>query len=167
MQTLTESLLLSLQSLRHSNGTPLITIYGPRDMRERGGIIAFNVLDIDGALVPYELVERELSDGGVSVRGGCFCNPGAAEAAFHFDRDVTARCLTTLADSFTVERLAECLGPAVAVGALRASIGVPTNRRDLARAIAALVLFRDCRPAGQGCDSVCAATIDRRGTECK
>jgi len=145
VHALTETLLLSLQSLRHSNGAPLITIYGPRDMRDRGGIIAFNVLDVDGASVPYEWVEQELSDHDVFVRGGCFCNPGAAEAAFHFDRDATARCLATLAHTFTVERLAECLGPAVAVGALRASIGVPTNRRDLARAISALVEFRDYR----------------------
>jgi selenocysteine lyase/cysteine desulfurase len=145
VQTLTESLLLSLQSLRHSNGTPLITLYGPRDMRDRGGTIAFNVLDVDGATVPYEFVEQQLSDGDVFVRGGCFCNPGAAEAAFHFDREAMAQCLTTLAHSFTVERLAECLGPAVPVGAIRASIGVPTNPRDLARAISALARFRDCR----------------------
>jgi selenocysteine lyase/cysteine desulfurase len=145
VHTLTETLLLSLQSLRHSNGAPLIAIYGPRDMRDRGGIVAFNVLDVDGATVLYEFVEEQLSDGDVFVRGGCFCNPGAAETAFHFDRDATARCLTTLAHTFTVERLGECLGPAVPVGALRASIGVPTNRRDLARAISALVQFRDCR----------------------
>ena len=145
VHALTESLLLSLQALRHSNGSPLVTIYGPRDMRDRGGIIAFNVLDVDGAPVPYECVERELSGHDVFVRGGCFCNPGAAEAAFHFDPDATAVCLASLAYSFTVERLAECLGPTVPVGALRASIGVPTNRRDLARALSALVQFRDCR----------------------
>jgi len=145
VHALTESLLLSLQSLRHSNGSPLITMYGPRDMRDRGGIIAFNVLDVDGATVPYEWVEQQLSDHDVFVRGGCFCNPGAAEAAFHFDRDSAARCLATLAHTFTVERLAECLGPTVPVGALRASIGVPTNRRDLARALSALVQYRDCR----------------------
>jgi len=144
VHTLAEGLLLSLQSLRHSNGSPLIAIYGPRDMRDRGGIIAFNVLDVDGATVPYESVERELSGHDVFVRGGCFCNPGAAEAAFHFDRDATARCLASLTHTFTVERLAECLGPAVPVGALRASIGLPTNRRDLARAVSALVQFRDC-----------------------
>jgi selenocysteine lyase/cysteine desulfurase len=145
VHTLTESLLLSLQSLRHSNGAPLIAIYGPRDMRDRGGIVAFNVLDVDGATVRYAWVEQELSDRDVFVRGGCFCNPGAAEAAFHFDRDATAGCFASLAHTFTVERLAECLGPAVPVGALRASIGVPTTRRDLARAISALVQFRDCR----------------------
>jgi selenocysteine lyase/cysteine desulfurase len=145
VQSLTESLLLSLQSLRHSNGAPLITVYGPRNVRDRGSTLAFNVLDVDGRTVPYEFVEKRLSDGAVFVRGGCFCNPGAAEAAFHFDRDAVARCLATLVGTFTVERLADCLGPVVPVGALRASIGVPTNQRDLARALSALAQFRDCQ----------------------
>jgi len=74
----------------------------------------------------------------IFVRGGCFCNPGAAEAAFQFDAEAEASCLSSLEGRFTVSRFAECLGPNVAVGALRASIGVPTTETDLTRAIGAL-----------------------------
>ena len=152
VRELTASLLGALLELRHPNGSPMVTIYGPRDACRRGGTIAFNLLDPSGRVRPYEPVEVDLSDRGIFVRGGCFCNPGAAEAAFHFDAGVEARCLSGLEGRFTVARFADCLGPDVAVGALRASIGVATTLADLARAVAALsdiarVRAIDCVPA--------------------
>lgn len=138
VRALTASLLGALQTLRHANGAPVVTIYGPRDGCHRGGTIAFNLVDAAGVVQPYEPIERALSDRGVFVRGGCFCNPGAAEAAFHFDRASEARCLAALEGRFSVSGFAECLGPGVAVGALRASIGFPTTEGDLARLIEAL-----------------------------
>lgn len=33
-------------------------------------------------MVPYARVEAQAREARVSVRGGCFCNPGAAEHAF-------------------------------------------------------------------------------------
>jgi selenocysteine lyase/cysteine desulfurase len=139
---LTGSLLRALETLRYDNGAPLVTIYGPRDTCHRGGTIAFNVLDAAGVVQPYAPIETALSDRGVLVRGGCFCNPGAAETAFHFDRAIEARCLTALAGRFAVSTFAECLGPGIAVGALRASIGPPTTEGDLARLTATLEALR-------------------------
>lgn len=139
VRALTADLLCALQKLRHASGGPLVAIYGPRDASQRGGTIAFNVLDPAGVPLPYEPIETALSDRGVFVRGGCFCNPGAAEAAFGFDRDAEARCLAALEGRFTVSRFADCLGPGVAVGALRASIGLPTTDGDLVRLVEALI----------------------------
>jgi selenocysteine lyase/cysteine desulfurase len=55
-------------------------LYGPREWCERGAIVAFNVLDARGGVVPFAKVEQAAREARVSIRGGCFCNPGAAEA---------------------------------------------------------------------------------------
>ena len=128
-----------LRGLRHSNGAPLTTVYGPTSMQDRGPTIAFNVLDRSGRVVPFANVETSAREAGVSVRGGCFCNPGASESAFGFRADETARCLDQISDTgFSIERLAECLGPDIPVGAVRASLGLPSNTTDVDRLLAAI-----------------------------
>ncbi|HTM27292.1 MAG TPA: aminotransferase class V-fold PLP-dependent enzyme [Vicinamibacterales bacterium] len=99
-------------SLRRGNGWPLVKIYGATG--EPAGTVTFNVLDADGRCVPFGEVEARASAEGVHVRGGCFCNPGAAETAFRSDG---------------------------AIGAVRASIGLANNRRDIARAVDVIASF--------------------------
>jgi len=138
---LTRDFLDDLRDLRHGNGTPLVCIYGPRDMTARGGAVAFNVCDRDGMAIPYSIVETQARRENVSLRGGCFCNPGASEAAFGLDTARISACLETLGDDFTPERFAECGG--TAVGALRASIGLANNADDIHRAIDVVASFRE------------------------
>jgi selenocysteine lyase/cysteine desulfurase len=76
------------------------------------------------------------------VRGGCFCNPGAAEAAFGFDKSVMARALDRLGGDFSIPRLQQCMGPDIAVGAVRASLGAANNRRDVERCVDVIESFR-------------------------
>ncbi|WP_331274857.1 hypothetical protein [Streptomyces clavuligerus] len=45
---LTTRLLSGLERLCHSDGRPLIRLYGPRTAHRRGGTVAFNVLDARG-----------------------------------------------------------------------------------------------------------------------
>jgi selenocysteine lyase/cysteine desulfurase len=138
---LTESLLTRIQALSHSNGAPLVEVYGPKDMAARGCTIAFNVLDPLGHSLPFDLVEQRAHDQGLAVRGGCFCNPGAAERAFGFaDYDVE-KSLDALGDGFTIKAFQRSLGPQSTVGAVRISLGLPTNQRDLDRAIALVDSF--------------------------
>jgi len=129
-------LLAELATLRHANGRARTTVYGPTDRRARGGTVAFNVLDRFGRVIPYQRVEETALEHGVSIRGGCFCNPGAAEQAFKFPAAETLSCMNRARhEGFTVEKFAECLGGDVAVGAVRASLGVATNEADIARLI--------------------------------
>jgi selenocysteine lyase/cysteine desulfurase len=93
------------------------TVYGPT---------TFNV---DG--VPYWEVEECARRENISLRGGCFCNPGASELAFGLQR--LERCLDALGHGFTVPRFAECAGRAV--GAVRASFGIANNEADVARVV--------------------------------
>jgi selenocysteine lyase/cysteine desulfurase len=134
---LTAYLLDRLRRLKHSNGRPLVKVYGPTNMKDRGPTIAFNVFDRSGQAIPFAGVEARARDEGVSLRGGCFCNPGASESAFGFRADHLARCLDQVSDTgFSIERLAECLGPGVPVGAVRASLGLPSTFGDVDRALA-------------------------------
>lgn len=143
VRALTAHLLEGLASLTHPGGGPLVRIYGPTSMIDRGGTVAFNVLDRAGRPVPFEQVERRGRDVGVAMRGGCFCNPGASERAFGGDPDQTRACLDVLDDRFTPEGLRACLGPEATVGAIRASVGLPTNTRDVDRAIDVVAGFRE------------------------
>jgi selenocysteine lyase/cysteine desulfurase len=138
---LTADFLDDLRDLRHGNGTPLVCVYGPRDMTARGGAVAFNVCDRNGMVIPYSIVESEARRANVSLRGGCFCNPGASEAAFSLDAARVAGCFETLGAGFTPERFAECSG--AAVGAVRASIGLSNNADDIRRAIDVVASFRE------------------------
>jgi molybdenum cofactor sulfurtransferase len=70
-----------LAALRHANGRPLVQLYGPLDTIDRGGAIAFNLQGADGALIDHREVERAANGERISLRTGCFCNPGAGEAA--------------------------------------------------------------------------------------
>ena len=80
---------------------------------------------------------------GVPVRGGCFCNPGAAEAAFGFERRRASRCMDSLGPDFTVERFAACVGEGSAVGAVRASVGLANNSADVERCVAVAESFSE------------------------
>jgi selenocysteine lyase/cysteine desulfurase len=81
--------------------------------------------------VPYWDVEERAQLENISLRGGCFCNPGASELAFGLDR--IGECLDTLGHDFTVQRFAACTGRTV--GAVRVSFGIANNEKDVARVV--------------------------------
>jgi selenocysteine lyase/cysteine desulfurase len=139
VSALTATLLEQLGSLRHRNGEPLVKIYGPANTIDRGGTVAFNACDSEGAPMPYALVETRARQAGVSLRGGCFCNPGASESAFGLEPERTGDCLENLGATFTPERFAACTG--TAAGAVRASLGLANNGDDIHRAVDVVASF--------------------------
>jgi selenocysteine lyase/cysteine desulfurase len=145
LQSLTARFIERARRFKRSDGAPLIRIYGPASIEGRGATVAFNLLDTDGSTTPYQRVEARAGEAGVAIRGGCFCNPGAAERAFDFRRFDLARSLDELRHGFTPERLRTCLGGQATVGALRVSIGLPTIEADLDRAFDVLESFAESR----------------------
>ncbi|MFI5541746.1 aminotransferase class V-fold PLP-dependent enzyme [Nocardia sp. NPDC051900] len=143
---LTGWLLDRLLSLVHDNGAPVVRIYGPRDMVNRGATIALNILDYSGAVVDERLVARESSAVGLSLRTGCFCNPGAGEAAFNIGRSALLGLLGKppgTIDSYVAE-----LGLPTG-GALRVSFGIASNFQDAQR----FVEFVDTTYRNRRCDT--------------
>jgi selenocysteine lyase/cysteine desulfurase len=128
-----------LTRLRHRDGAPLIRVHGPDAPGARGGALSFSVLDALGAALPYARIEAAARDAGISVRGGCFCNPGAAEAAFDIAPARLARCLRELGDGFTTQRYSACAG--AEVGAIRASVGLANDDADIARLVELVARF--------------------------
>jgi len=143
--SLTALLLERLSALRHPSGGPLVRIYGPATLAGRGGTVAFNVLDREGRAVPYWIVEERSREAGIALRGGCFCNPGAAQAALELDGEASAHCFSRLGDDFTPERFAACLDQPV--GAIRISLGMANDRQDVERALGLVASFAERRAA--------------------
>jgi len=143
---LTNRLLTGLEAQRHASGRPLAAIHGPRDTDARGATVAVSILDCNGRAVPYWLVEQLAREAGLAVRGGCFCNPGCAEAAFDFPSGRTHDCLERLGTSFTIPAFASCLGDRT-VGAIRVSMGLGSIAADVDRFLDLVAEFADRRAA--------------------
>jgi selenocysteine lyase/cysteine desulfurase len=138
---LTGWLISRLAGLRHGNGEPMARIYGPADTRERGGIVAFNLLDPDGSVVDERAVAGAAAAAGMSIRTGCFCNPGAVAGAFGLTAADWRRALR--GGARTLDQYFEMLGMPGG-GALRASLGAASNVRDVERFLEFLrTTFRD------------------------
>ena len=129
--SLTARLLGVLATPRYENGSPQVRIYGPGAGPDRGGTVAFNVLDAHGQALPFDTVVAAANVHRVALRGGCFCNPGCAEAALGLDSRVLLSCLEAEpAGAMNFRRVSACQGGA-AVGAVRASVGIPTDDADV------------------------------------
>lgn len=138
--TLGTLLLDGLASLRHADGSPAATIYGPRSSERRGATIAFNFLHPDGRVVDERYVDRVAARHNVSLRTGCFCNPGAGEVAFTISRE------TLLGGEFgtgmTLDDYMDIIG-LPSGGAVRASLGIASNAEDVGRFLAFATEFVD------------------------
>jgi molybdenum cofactor sulfurtransferase len=55
---LTDWLITQLLALRHANGRPMMRLYGPATMEQRGGTVTLNFYDPGGHLVDYRRIEE-------------------------------------------------------------------------------------------------------------
>jgi selenocysteine lyase/cysteine desulfurase len=140
VQALGSWLLEALQRLRHSDGSPATRIYGPTTWDRRGGTIAFNFLHPGGRVVDERFVDRLAAAHNISVRTGCFCNPGAGEAAFGLSKERMIG--VELSDGMSVDDYIERLGMPTG-GAVRVSLGLASNFADVHRFMSFAMKFRD------------------------
>ncbi|KAF4122972.1 molybdenum cofactor sulfurtransferase [Geosmithia morbida] len=117
-----------LRALRHSDGSPMAVVYGPVDTVDRGGTVAFNLVDAAGRVVDQRIVGPESAAVNISIRTGCFCNPGAGETALGIGRDAILRLSETRGLSF--DSIVKTLDQPF-IGALRVSFGVASNAADV------------------------------------
>ena len=124
------ALIDALDTLRHTNGGPAATLYGPRSRHQRGATIAFNFLHPDGSVIDERYVDRVAGRHSVSLRTGCFCNPGAGEVAFTISRETLVG--GEFGDSMTLDDYIQTIG-LPSGGAIRASLGLASIFADLHR----------------------------------
>jgi selenocysteine lyase/cysteine desulfurase len=138
---LTGWLIDRLARLRHSNGEPMAHIYGPTNTRDRGGTVALNLLDHNGRVIDERAIAEATAAAGISVRTGCFCNPGASEGASQLSRRTWRRAARARIQ--TMDQYVEFLG-LPSGGAVRASLGLVSNIDDVERFLAFLeTTYRD------------------------
>jgi selenocysteine lyase/cysteine desulfurase len=144
---LTGWLLDRLAALRHGNGEPMARIYGPAGTRDRGGTVAFNLLDPGGRIIDERAVAQATAAAGISIRTGCHCNPGASEAASQLTRQDWRKAARARVQ--TMDQYLDLLGLPSA-GALRASVGLASNVDDVERFLAFVEMTYRDRVVGTG-----------------
>jgi selenocysteine lyase/cysteine desulfurase len=153
---LTGWLLTALLELRHGNGRPVVHVYGPTTCEQRGGTVTMNFHDPAGTLIDFRRIEELAGAQGISLRTGCFCNPGAGEVAGGLTEDDMRAGLAEGGD-LTLPRFLQVMQQrgGKTLGAIRVSLGLASNIADVDRFLQFAAGFRD-RPMA----SIGALTAD-------
>ncbi|HEX6270956.1 MAG TPA: aminotransferase class V-fold PLP-dependent enzyme [Anaerolineales bacterium] len=125
-------LLDNLTSMKHSNGRQLVRVYGPTTMQGRGGAVTVNFYDQEGNALDHRFIEERANEANISLRTGCFCNPGAGEVALGISRVELDVCFTSPGheDRLSVDDFRLCID-GKSSGAVRISVGMVTNFKDV------------------------------------
>jgi selenocysteine lyase/cysteine desulfurase len=132
---LAERLLERMAQVHHSNGAPLFRIFGPKGMDRRGATVAFHLLDPNGQVFRVERIEQLAGEQRISVRTGCFCNPGDGEVAHNISRDEMAKCFDDHTIPVTLQQCQRLIEDATGKvpNTIRVSLGIATNSADIER----------------------------------
>jgi len=142
VQILTAWLLEGLLAMRHRNGQPLVRIYGPQSTDDRGATIAFNLCDPDGGVLEQDEIENRATAQNISLRTGCFCNPGAGEQAFGLSRQQIVSCLHDTDACMSYNDFRRCVD-SDSTGAVRISLGLVSTFEDVEIFLAFTKTFLD------------------------
>jgi molybdenum cofactor sulfurtransferase len=129
---LTGWLLGALMSIRHGNGAPLVHIYGPTDTADRGGTIALNLYNAAGHFIDHRVVEQCANERNISLRTGCFCNPGGGEVALGLSATELSACFVNTRDRLALDEFRRCIDDK-STGAVRVSLGLVSSFADAHR----------------------------------
>lgn len=135
VMSLTGWLLRELTALAHPTGVPLVRIYGPTNAEMRGGTVALNFYDRDGHFIDHRLVEQRANAVRISLRTGCFCNPGGGELALGISADELTSCFVRHNDRLTLDEFRRCIDDK-STGAVRISVGLASTFSDVYACVA-------------------------------
>jgi selenocysteine lyase/cysteine desulfurase len=132
VRSLTGWLLDNLTSMKHGNGVPLVRVYGPTNLEGRGGAVTVNFYDENNQPLDHRFIEQKANESSISLRTGCFCNPGAGEVALEISRVELDVCFTQPGheERLTVDDFRTCID-GKSSGAVRISVGMVTNFNDI------------------------------------
>jgi selenocysteine lyase/cysteine desulfurase len=132
VRCLTGWLLDHLTLMRHSTGERLVRVYGPTNIEGRGGAVTVNFYNKDGQIIDHRDIEAAANQANISLRTGCFCNPGAGEIALGISRVELDVCFTQPGheERLSIDDFRLCID-GKASGAVRISAGLVTNFNDV------------------------------------
>jgi molybdenum cofactor sulfurtransferase len=106
--------------------------------------VTLNFYDPEGHLLDYRRLEELASERRISLRTGCFCNPGAGETAeWITTEDIDAAIATGM--DMNLPRFLQFITHrgGKSAGAIRISLGVASNFADVERFLQFAESFRD------------------------
>ena len=121
-------LFTGLTKLRHDNGKEIVKIFGPKDRNKTGSNLILNIFDEEGHLIPFEFFEEMANEQNISIRSGCFCNPGIDEINNCLTNDELSNYFLSR-DKGNYEDMIAFLKKMR--GATRVSVGMATTKNDL------------------------------------
>ncbi|MBT3313338.1 MAG: aminotransferase class V-fold PLP-dependent enzyme [Anaerolineae bacterium] len=129
---LTGWLIQNLARMKHSTGEPLARIYGDLQNEMRGGTIAANFYNKDGLAFDHRYIEEQANKLNISLRTGCFCNPGAGEIALELEETELLACFSKPRNKqrLSFDDFAICFDGQES-GAVRISVGIASNFSDV------------------------------------
>jgi selenocysteine lyase/cysteine desulfurase len=137
-------LLQQMIDLCHANGRHMVRVYGPLTTDTRGAVVTMNLYDPDGHLLDYRRVEELATEQRISLRTGCFCNPGAGEVAEGLTEE---DMLAAYAEGphMNLPRFLQLITKrsGKSAGAIRVSLGIATNFADVYRFVEFAASLRD------------------------
>jgi selenocysteine lyase/cysteine desulfurase len=102
----------------------------------RGATVAMNFLDREGGVIDHRRIELLAAERGISLRTGCFCNPGAGEVALGLTKGEIETCFSGSGEQLTLEEFRGCIDPQKGTGAVRVSLGMVSTLEDVEAFIA-------------------------------
>lgn len=126
--SLADYLCKQLKDIKHDGGQTIVKIFGPEDRKDIGATMIMSFFDSEGNLYPFELIEEMANKEMISIRSGCFCNPGI---------DEVNNCITTedLSKYFSSREKGDYKDMIAYLnklrGATRVSLGIATRKGDL------------------------------------
>ena len=142
VRCLTGWLLKELSALCHNNGRSLVHVYGPLNTQQRGGTVTFNLFDPQDRFIDHRLVEQRANQVNISLRTGCFCNPGGGELALGISAEELAKCFVRSREQLTIDDFRRCIDDK-STGAVRVSVGLATTFKDVYRFVQFIHSFID------------------------
>lgn len=139
------SVLSGLRELEHDNGRPLVQLYGPKNTKNRGGTFLLNFFDVDGHHYPFQNIEQRANAEKISLRTGCFCNPGIDELNCGLSPE-RLKIYFTSRENGDYDDMVRFLGKMR--GAVRLSIGFPTVPSDIQKFMRFAGKFKNKRVPG-------------------
>lgn len=129
---LTDVMLQGLLELKHANGSPLVRLYGPHSVEHRGATLTMNFYDAHGYAIDHRDIEHRANARNISLRTGCFCNPGGGEIALGITGTELAQCfrLPGHEQRMTIDDFRLCID-GKSSGAVRVSLGIVSNAADV------------------------------------
>ncbi len=124
----------NLLALRHRNGKPLVHIHGPHHTTMRGGTVAITLYDVNGEAFDERRIEELANRQNISLRTGCFCNPGAGEVAHGLPQKVMQELFKD-AQGMTYQELRAAMLRRFgrSINTIRISVGIASNFDDVYR----------------------------------